>query len=94
MYAVQSVVPFHTLRHHPKRMLSSLRRTRATRDGGGEGRDKVEVKAAKLSPEGKTVALSIPGLQPVMQMEIKLRLRAADGAEIRTMIGNTINKLR
>jgi len=60
---------------------------------GTKGRDTVEVKAAKLSPDGKTVTLSIPGLQPVMQMEIKLRLRAADGAEIRTMIGNTINKL-
>ena len=32
-------------------------------------------------------------LQPVMQMEIKLRLRAADGAEIQTTIGNTINKV-
>ncbi len=28
-----------------------------------------------------------------MQMEIKLRLRSADGAEIITMIGNTIHKI-
>ena len=60
---------------------------------GEKGRDKVEVQAAKLSADGKTVTLSIPGLQPVMQMEIKLRLRAADGAEIQTTIGNTINKM-
>ena len=60
---------------------------------GEKGRDKVEVRAAKLSPDGKTVTLAIPGLKPVMQMEIKLQLRAADGAEIRTMIGSTINKV-
>ena len=60
---------------------------------GAKGRDKVEVQAAKLSADGKTVRLLIPGLKPVMQMEIKLQLRAADGAPIRTMIGNTINKV-
>ncbi len=60
---------------------------------GTKGRDKVEVQSAKLSADGKTVTLSIPSLQPVMQMEIKLQLRAADGAEIRTVIGSTINKL-
>ena len=60
---------------------------------GEKGRDKVEVKSAKLSADGKTVTLEIPGLQPVMQMEIKLRLRAADGAEIQTTIGSTINKV-
>ena len=60
---------------------------------GEKGRDKVEVTAAKLSADGKTVTLSVPGLQPVMQMEIRLRLRAADGAEIQTVIGNTINKV-
>ena len=60
---------------------------------GEKGRDKVEVTASKLSADGKTVTLSVPWLQPVMQMEIKLRLRAADGAEIRTTIGSTINKV-
>ncbi len=60
---------------------------------GEKGRDKVVVQAAKLSADGKTVTLSIPGLQPAMQMEIKLHLRAADGAEIRTTIGNTINRV-
>ncbi len=60
---------------------------------GEKGRDKVEVSASKLSPDGRTVTLSVPGLQPVMQMEIKMRLRAADGAEIETMIGSTINRV-
>ncbi len=60
---------------------------------GEKGRDAVDVTAAKLSPDGKTVTLTVPGLQPVMQMEIKMRLRAADGREIQTMIGSTINRV-
>jgi hypothetical protein len=58
-----------------------------------KGRDRLEVKSASLSPDGKTVTLTVPGLKPVMQMEIKMHLRAADGAEIQTTIGSTINKL-
>ncbi len=60
---------------------------------GKKGRDPVEITAAKLSPDGKSVTLTVPGLQPVMQMEIKLRLRTASGAEIDTTIGNTIHKI-
>jgi len=58
-----------------------------------KGRDTLDVKAATLSSDGKTVTLTIPGLQPAMQMEIKLNLRAADGTPIQTTIGSTINKL-
>ncbi len=61
---------------------------------GEKGRDKLEVKSASLSADGRTVTLAIPELKPAMQMEIKLHLRAADGGEIQTTIGNTINKLR
>lgn len=60
---------------------------------GQKGRDRVEVTGAKLSPDGKTVTLSVPGLRPVMQMEIKLHLRAGDGSEINTVIGNTIHRV-
>ncbi len=60
---------------------------------GEKGRDTLEVKSASLSPDGKTVTLTIPDLKPAMQMEIKLRLHAVDGAEIQTTIGGTINKL-
>src|SRR5262249_20617583 len=38
-----------------------------------QGRDPVEIASAKVSPDGKTVTLAIPGLKPVMQMLIKLR---------------------
>ncbi len=58
-----------------------------------KGRDRLEIKAASLSADGKTVTLTIPGLAPVMQMEIKMNLKAADGTPIQTTIGNTINKL-
>jgi hypothetical protein len=56
-----------------------------------KGRDTVEVKSAKLSADGKTVFLEVPGLQPVMQMRIKMNLKGADGTEVSTEIGNTIN---
>jgi hypothetical protein len=55
------------------------------------GSDEVEVKSAKLMPDGKTVVLEVPGLRPVMQMSIQLHLNAADGAAIECEIDNTIN---
>ncbi len=58
-----------------------------------KGRDPVEVTAAKLSDDGRIITLTIPGLQPVMQMDIKLQLKSAEGAEIRTEIANTIHRV-
>jgi hypothetical protein len=58
-----------------------------------QGRDPVEIKAAKVSSDGKKVTLEIPGLQPVMQMKIKFRIRAADGAPISQEIWHTINRV-
>ncbi|HVE38733.1 MAG TPA: DUF6797 domain-containing protein [Planctomycetota bacterium] len=58
-----------------------------------QGRDPVEIKAAKVSSDGKKVTLEIPGLQPVMQMKIKFRMRAADGAPISQEIWHTINRV-
>lgn len=55
------------------------------------GSDEVEVKSAKLMPDGKTVVLDIPQLRPVMQMSIQVHLNAADGAPIECEIDNTIN---
>jgi hypothetical protein len=55
--------------------------------------DVLEVKAAKLSPDGRTVSLALPGIKPVMQMQIKLNLEAEDGEPVRFTIYNTVHKL-
>ena len=55
--------------------------------------DTVEVKSAKLSADGKTVFLEIPGIRPVMQMKIQINLDSADGRELEWEIYNTINRV-
>ena len=57
-----------------------------------EGRDEVILKSARLMPDGKTVFLEIPGLKPVMQMEIKYNLNTADGKPLRNQFWLTVNK--
>ena len=56
-----------------------------------KGREPVEVKAARLSPDKSSVLLEIADLQPVMQMRLKLNIKAADGSEVPREIVNTIN---
>ncbi|HET6251795.1 MAG TPA: DUF6797 domain-containing protein [Tepidisphaeraceae bacterium] len=58
-----------------------------------KGREPVEIKAAKLSADGRTVALLIPGLKPVMQMAIKFKIAAADKTPIELEVDHTINKV-
>ncbi|MFM9001320.1 MAG: hypothetical protein ACKORB_06815, partial [Opitutia bacterium] len=58
---------------------------------GEQGTDPVAVKSVKLSDDGKEVFLEIPGLQPVMQMRIKMALKAVDGTRVPEEISNTIN---
>lgn len=57
------------------------------------GHDPVEVKSARLLPDGRSVFLEIPKLQPVMQMHIQYNVNAADGKTLRGEIFNTINRL-
>jgi hypothetical protein len=57
------------------------------------GQDEVQVTAASLSPDGKTVLLTIPGLKPVMQMKIEMQLKSADGKSLQWVIHNTINQM-
>ena len=45
----------------------------------------------RIAPSKKEVFLEIPGLQPVMQMRIKMNLKGANGEEVPAEIGNTIN---
>jgi len=58
-----------------------------------EGHDTVNVTSARLLPDGHSVFLQIDSLKPVMQMEIKFNVNAADGKIMRGAIYNTINKL-
>jgi hypothetical protein len=58
-----------------------------------EGRDEVAVKSARLLPDGKTVFLEMPGLRPVMQMEIKYSLNSADSKPMRDQLWLTLNRL-
>jgi hypothetical protein len=55
--------------------------------------DKVEVAAARLLPDGKSVMLDIPTLKPAMQMKIGYDLETADGKEAIGTIYNTIHKV-
>ena len=57
----------------------------------GGPRPRSTIKSAKLLPDGKTVFLEIPRIQPVMQMQIKYNVDAADGTEVKGEIANTIN---
>jgi hypothetical protein len=56
-----------------------------------KGKDRVTIKSAKLSADGKTVTLEIPDIKPVMQMHLSYRVKAADGTAIKQDIYNTIN---
>jgi hypothetical protein len=58
-----------------------------------QGRDPVEIRSAKVSADAKTVTLEIPGLKPVMQMLIRFRIKAADGAAVSQEIWHTINQV-
>ena len=56
-----------------------------------EGRDLLEIKSVRVAPDHKSMFLEIPGLQPVMQMKIKMNLKGAKGEPIPGEIANTIN---
>jgi len=60
---------------------------------GKDGHDKLEVKSATLSVDGKSVFLAIDGLTKADQYSVKFTLNAADGAEMRSEIIGTIHKL-
>jgi hypothetical protein len=62
-------------------------------DPNKKGHDPVEVKAAEVSADHKSVTLKIPNLRPVMQMKISFKINAADGTPMEYDIYNTINKL-
>lgn len=69
--------------------------TRAERYGSPNlGEKTLQVKSARLLPDGKTISLEIPEIQPTRCMAIILSVRAADGAPINRQIHNTIHALK
>ena len=60
---------------------------------GKIGRDKVAVKSATVSKDGRSVFLEIEDMKPCMQMLIRYKLTGADGARVSQEIYNTIHKL-
>lgn len=60
---------------------------------GEEGRTTLPVASASPAKDAREVFLEIPGLRPVMQVHVDLRLRAADGTPVRTFIHGTIHRL-
>ena len=56
-----------------------------------KGTEPVAIKSVKLSDDGKSVFLEVPGLVPVMQMRIKMNVKAVDGTRVPDDIGSTIN---
>ena len=63
-------------------------------DPSKQGYDTLEVKSAKLLPDGKSVFVEVEDMRPVMQMQVGYDLDAADGAEVRGEIFNTVHALR
>jgi len=57
------------------------------------GHDAVTMRRVTVSADHKSVTLEIPGLSPVMQMKIRLRLKSAAGAPVEHEIYNTINRV-
>ncbi len=63
-------------------------------DPSKKGHDKLEIKSAKLSADGKTVTLDIADLKPAMQQLITFnKLKTQDGAEISQRVLHTINMI-
>ena len=58
---------------------------------GEEGLEHVEVRAARVSADRRTVLLEIEDLRPVDQMQVDLDIRGADGATVATSISFTVN---
>jgi hypothetical protein len=56
-----------------------------------KGRDRLEVAAAKLAADGRTISLSISGITPVNCQGITLKIAAADGTPIAATVWGTVN---
>jgi len=65
----------------------------SVKDPSKVGRDEVEVEGATLMPDGKTVFLKIPDIQPVMQMQVSVDVDTTDGKTITDTLYLTIHRV-
>jgi putative heme-binding domain-containing protein len=54
----------------------------------------LSVTGAELQPDGKTIVLAIPSLEPTWCMSIDVNLKSRDGVEVKRTIHNTIHKIK
>jgi glucose/arabinose dehydrogenase len=59
-------------------------------DPNVKGHDMMEVKKAILQPDKRSVLIEVDGLKPVTQYILKMRLKAADGTNIKCDVGGSI----
>jgi hypothetical protein len=62
-------------------------------DPGRKGHDDLALRSAKLSADGRTVSLELAGIRPVMQMMVRVKVKAADGAPVKFDVYNTIHQI-
>jgi hypothetical protein len=60
---------------------------------GKVGQDTVEISSVKLSKDGRSVLLQIPGIKPVNQVKMDLKLQSADAKPFNELVYLTINKV-
>lgn len=62
-------------------------------DSKKKGRDLVEISKLTLSPDRRTLSLTLGDRLPAMQMKIRYKMKAADGQMVEQEIYNTINRI-
>jgi hypothetical protein len=60
---------------------------------GSKGKDTVPVEKAVLSPDRKTLTLTLPDMQPCMTMRLKFKIQSADGKPVEQEIHSTIHRV-
>ncbi|MBN8246118.1 MAG: hypothetical protein J0L84_01595 [Verrucomicrobia bacterium] len=65
----------------------------SVKEPGAQKHDKLTVKAAQLSPDGRSLRLLVDGLEPADQYSVRYSIKAADGSELRSEVIGTFHKL-
>ena len=60
---------------------------------GTKGKDAMAVEKAALSPDKKTLTLTLPDMQPAMTLRLKFKIQSADGKPVEQEIHATIHRV-
>ena len=60
---------------------------------GTKGKDAMAVEKAALSPDKKTLTLTLPDMRPAMTLRLKFKIQSADGKPVEQEIHATIHRL-